>query len=119
MNDLACWVSLGENVIMSPLCRAMASCLPLGDQETMKKINENKFLSESFKRTAGWESLRRPPATPSSNGLQGRHVDYLDKLAVGASIWFAKNCNKFGNVPRICVHLTDRSRSWSGWQEGM
>ena len=83
----------------------------------MKQIMSTTSFSGALKRTADWKGLRRPSTAPSSNRLQGRHVDNFDQLALGISIWFAKKDYKFRNVARICVHLPNRCWSCCGWEE--
>ena len=91
--------------------------LALGGPRNYETDDEDNFFSRAQKRTADWKGLWCPSAAPSSNRLQGRHVDNFNQLALWISIWFAKKDYKFRNVARICVHLPNRCRGCRGREE--
>ena len=94
---------------MSPLCSAIASCFPRGDQLT-KKLSGNDAIFLGYELTSARSRFGCPARIPTTDRLEGSRVQNLNR----GIVTFSKNGNKIGHVSRIWFNLLTGEISGEG-----
>ena len=95
--------------MMSPLCSAIASCFPRGDQLT-KKLSGYSTCRLGYELTSARSRFGCPACIPTADGLEGSCVQHLN----GGIVAFSKDGNKVGNLSRVRLNLLAREIAREG-----